>query len=110
MTFNDLIQVVQYNPGIGGSNVMVTGLPAQTFLNETYSGSLVRVDLLDEAGQPESFVRPLGVIHKRDEELTDAAEHFLRLLARHANDPPAPLPRNGHNNGSANGSPRAGAT
>lgn len=85
-------------------------LPAQTFLNETYSGSLVRVDLLDEAGQPESFVRPLGVIHKRDEELTEAAEHFLRLLARHANDPPAPIPRNGHNNGSANGSSRAGAT
>lgn len=83
-------------------------LPAQTFVNETYSGSLVRVDLVDEAGQAETFVRPLGVIRRRDEEVSEAAEHFLQLLERHANDLPAP-PLKPATTGSKDGSAKAGA-
>ncbi|TWU00151.1 HTH-type transcriptional activator CmpR [Botrimarina colliarenosi] len=68
-------------------------LPGQTFVNETFAGTLVRIDLVDEAGRPETFVRPLGVLRRRDDEVSQAAENFLQLLDRHANDSPEPLPR-----------------
>lgn len=63
-------------------------LPAPTFATETLAGTLVRVNLIDEAGEPEQFVRPLGVLHRRGEDLSAAAEHFMTLLERHADDPP----------------------
>lgn len=66
-------------------------LPAPTFAAESLAGSLVRVDLVDAEGGPESFFRPMGVLHRRDERLSTPAEHFLDLLKRHADDPPEPL-------------------
>ncbi|MEO0530957.1 MAG: LysR family transcriptional regulator [Planctomycetota bacterium] len=63
-------------------------LPAPTFATETLAGTLVRVNLIDTAGEPEQFVRPLGVLHRRGEDLSAAAEHFMKLLKRHADDPP----------------------
>ncbi len=63
-------------------------LPAPVFATETISGTLIRVKLIDQEGLPETFVRPLGVVHRRGEDLSVAAEHFLELLKRHADDPP----------------------
>ncbi|MEN0110986.1 MAG: LysR family transcriptional regulator [Planctomycetota bacterium] len=66
-------------------------LPAPTFVAETIAGTLRRIDLVEEAGNREAFVRPLGVLHRRQDGLSDTAEHFLRLLQRHADDPPEAL-------------------
>lgn len=68
-------------------------LPAPTFAVETIAGTLARIDLHDAAGKPDTFVRPLGVVHRRSEDLSPAAERFLSLLKRHADDPPAVAPR-----------------
>lgn len=65
-------------------------LPAPTFATEAMAGSLVRVDLIDSEGNPEAFCRPMGVLHRRGEDLSEVAEHFLDLLMRHADDPPEP--------------------
>jgi DNA-binding transcriptional LysR family regulator len=65
-------------------------LPATTFAAETLSGTLVRVDLATPDGKPDTFVRPLGVIRRRDEDLSSAATLFVNLLERHADDPPEP--------------------
>lgn len=66
-------------------------LPAPTFATEAMAGTLVRVDLVDSDGAPEAFYRPMGVLHRRGEDLSEVAEHFLDLLKRHANDPPEQL-------------------
>lgn len=63
-------------------------LPAPTFATETLAGTLVRIDLIDDKDRPEPFVRPLGVLHRRGEDLSTSAEHFMTLLKRHADDPP----------------------
>lgn len=76
-------------------------LPAPVFASETLAGTLARVNLIDESGQPETFVRPLGVIHRRGEDLSVAAEHFLELLKRHADDPPERPPARAVTNGAA---------
>lgn len=68
-------------------------LPKPIFATESLAGSLAAVDVRTSDGRPDSFVRPLGVLHRRDEEPTEAVEHFLRLLRRHADDPPEPAPR-----------------
>lgn len=66
-------------------------LPAPTFAAEALAGTLVRVDLVDTEGNPETFFRPMGVLHRRGEDLSEVAEHFLDLLKRHADDPPEQL-------------------
>lgn len=68
-------------------------LPAPIFVTETLAGTLARVDLVDESGEPKTMVRPLGVIHRRGEDLSDGATHFLQLLEAHADDPPTPMPK-----------------
>ena len=68
-------------------------LPAPTFAVETLAGLLVRVDLATAAGDPDTFVRPMGVVHRRNEDLSAPAKLFLDLLLRHADDPPEPLPK-----------------
>ncbi|MEQ8848090.1 LysR family transcriptional regulator [Botrimarina sp.] len=68
-------------------------LPTPTFAVETLAGTLVRVELMGEAGEVDTFVRPLGVVHRRSEDLSAPAQRFLALLKRHANDPPALLPK-----------------
>ncbi len=86
--FETMKRAIEVGDGVGL-------LPAQTFATEALAGSLVRVDLVDGEGVSETFVRPLGVIHRRGEELSDAAEHFLELLKRHADDPPEQRPTAG---------------
>lgn len=66
-------------------------LPAPTFASELISGTLARIDLAEEPGAGEPFVRPLGVLHRRGEDLSSAAQGFLDLLKRHADDPPEQL-------------------
>lgn len=83
--FETMKRAIEVGEGVGL-------LPAQIFAPEAIAGSLVRVDLVDDQGQAETFVRPLGVIHRRGEELSDAAEHFVELLKRHADDPPVQRP------------------
>ena len=63
-------------------------LPAPTFAAEVQAGSLVRVDLTHSDGTPDSFFRPLGVIRLRTEDPAPAAQRFIDLLQRHADDPP----------------------
>lgn len=67
-------------------------LPARTFAAEVAAGALVRVDLIDSKGSADTFVRRLGVFHRRGEDLSENAAHFLELLKSHADDAPYPLP------------------
>jgi hypothetical protein len=55
VTFKDLNQVILYTPLVGGSDVSVTGLPAQTFLNMAVGADVVRL------GASNFLVAPLGV-------------------------------------------------
>ena len=50
-------------------------LPRPTVWQEISSGSLSAVELADVA-----LVRPLGIVHKRNKQLTTAAQRFIELL------------------------------
>jgi DNA-binding transcriptional LysR family regulator len=63
------------------AGVGVSLLPAPTVEREAAGGSLKVVPL---AGL--NLVRPLGVIHRRDEELSSASKMFVDLLQSHAWD------------------------
>jgi DNA-binding transcriptional LysR family regulator len=69
-------------------------LPEPTVGREIESGSLVQIPV---EGQP--LIRPLGIIHRRDRNLSDTARQFIQLLQSHVTpaveiDSPAP-PENG---------------
>jgi DNA-binding transcriptional LysR family regulator len=77
----------------------VSLLPEPTIAREIESGTLVSVAI---EGQP--LVRPLGIIHRRDRNLSETARRFIELLqsetSRAANDDTALAPvseSNGHN-------------
>lgn len=70
-------------------------LPAPTFASEVAGGTLAKLDLSDRDGRVGSFVRPLGLLTKRDDRPSAASERFMQLLARHADDPPDVLPAAG---------------
>jgi len=59
----------------------VSLLPEPTIDREIASGTLVKVPL---AGAP--LVRPLGIIHRRDRELSETARRFVALLQSRAVD------------------------
>ena len=59
----------------------VSILPAPTVAREQEAGTLATVGL---AGQQLS--RPLGIIHRRDYELSETAQRFVKLLLSHADD------------------------
>ncbi|MGL4511829.1 MAG: LysR family transcriptional regulator [Lacipirellulaceae bacterium] len=61
-------------------------MPVATFAREVSLGALRRLDL--DFGEDTPFVRPLGIVRRRDETLGPAAERFVELLRAHANDPP----------------------
>jgi hypothetical protein len=54
-------------------------LPEPTVEREVTSGTLSKVQL---TGRP--LVRPLGIIHRRDRELSDTARRFVQLLQSRA--------------------------
>jgi DNA-binding transcriptional LysR family regulator len=54
-------------------------LPEPTIAREIESGSLVQIPL---EGQP--LVRPLGIIHRRDRNLSETAKQFIELLRSQA--------------------------
>lgn len=62
-----------------GSGVSL--LPEPTVERELATGSLVKVQL---TGRP--LVRPLGIIHRRDRELSDTARRFVQLLQSRASE------------------------
>ena len=53
----------------------VSLLPEPTVRREVEAGSLVIIRLADDV-----LVRPLGIIHRRDRDLSDAAQAFIELL------------------------------
>lgn len=59
----------------------VSLLPQPTVDRETAVGTLAAVPL---AAQP--LVRPLGIVHRRDRELSETAQQFVELLRAHADD------------------------
>jgi DNA-binding transcriptional LysR family regulator len=61
-------------------------IPAATFAREVELGSLRRLDLDFGDGAP--FVRPLGIVRRRDSTPGPAVQRFLDLMRAHANDPP----------------------
>jgi DNA-binding transcriptional LysR family regulator len=67
----------------------VSVLPEPTIVRELASGSLAGVPIADER-----LVRPLGIIHRRDRKLSQAAERFVALLQSQALESVevAPLP------------------
>ena len=62
-------------------------LPTPTFSAEVEDGRLVRVPLEVSTSSSDRFVRPLGVVRRRGEELSEPASRFLELLSEHADDP-----------------------
>ena len=62
-------------------NVGVSLLPEPTVTREVASGALAKVTIDGPA-----LIRPLGIIHRRDRKLSDAAEQFVRLLQSRASD------------------------
>jgi DNA-binding transcriptional LysR family regulator len=71
-----------------GSGVSL--LPEPTIEREMATGTLVKVQL---SGRP--LVRPLGIIHRRDRELSDTARRFMQLLQSRAGEANF-SPTNGH--------------
>jgi DNA-binding transcriptional LysR family regulator len=57
----------------------VSLLPEPTVERELSTGTLAKVALV---GQP--LARPLGIIHRRDRELSDTAQRFVRMLQTNA--------------------------
>ena len=68
----DNIETIKRAVEIGSG---VSLLPEPTIERELSTGSLVKVQL---DGRP--LVRPLGIIHRRDRELSDTARRFVQLL------------------------------
>ena len=73
-------------------------LPEPTITREIETGTLVQIPI---EGEP--LVRPLGIIHRRDRKLSEAAQRFIRLLQSDASRPaaeespvPAAIETNGH--------------
>lgn len=60
----------------------VSLLPEPTIAREIESGTLVEVPLDDV-----SLVRPLGIIHRRDRNLSETAKKFVQLLQSHIASP-----------------------
>jgi DNA-binding transcriptional LysR family regulator len=60
-------------------NAGVSLLPEPTVTREIETGTLVQIAI---EGQP--LVRPLGIIHRRDRNLSDAARQFIQLLQEEA--------------------------
>jgi DNA-binding transcriptional LysR family regulator len=52
-------------------------LPEPTVIREVQAGTLVAVPI-----EGETFVRPLGIIHRRGKELSATAQRFIELLQR----------------------------
>lgn len=71
----DNIETIKRAVEIGSG---VSLLPEPTIERELSTGTLVKVQL---AGRP--LVRPLGIIHRRDRELSDTARRFVHLLQSH---------------------------
>ena len=63
------------------TNSGVSLLPEPTVAREVAAGSLVQIPLSDV-----SLARPLGLIHRRDRELSDTAQAFIALLQSRAHD------------------------
>jgi DNA-binding transcriptional LysR family regulator len=61
-------------------------IPAATFAREVELGSLRRLDL--DFGDEAPFVRPLGIVRRRDATPGPAVQRFIDLLRAHANDSP----------------------
>jgi DNA-binding transcriptional LysR family regulator len=62
-------------------NSGVSLLPEPTVAREVAVGALVKIPLADVA-----LARPLGLIHRRDRELSDTAQAFIELLQSRAQE------------------------
>jgi DNA-binding transcriptional LysR family regulator len=83
----DNIETIKRAVEIGSG---VSLLPEPTIERELSTGTLVKVQLI---GRP--LVRPLGIIHRRDRELSDTARGFVKLLQSRAAETNQ-SPTNGH--------------
>ena len=83
----DNIETIKRAVEIGSG---VSLLPEPTVERELSTGTLVKVQL---TGRP--LVRPLGIIHRRDRELSDTARRFVQLLQSRASESNL-SPTNGH--------------
>jgi DNA-binding transcriptional LysR family regulator len=83
----DNIETIKRAVEIGSG---VSLLPEPTIERELSTGALVKVQL---TGRP--LVRPLGIIHRRDRELSDTARRFVQLLQSRAIESHF-SPSNGH--------------
>ena len=59
-------------------------LPEPTLRREVQRGTLVKVGLWTDPGEP-TFVRPLSIIHRRRRRLNPAVTGFIKLLCRRRN-------------------------
>lgn len=83
----DNIETIKRAVEIGSG---VSLLPEPTIERELSTGTLVKVQLI---GRP--LVRPLGIIHRRDRELSDTARRFVQLLQSRATETNSSI-SNGH--------------
>lgn len=101
----DNIETIKLAVTIGDGYAL---LPEPTLAREAAAGTLIKIPL---AGFEIS--RPLGILHRREESLSDTAERFIELLHSHAadlDDPssvpapaPASVPATGHATGGISG-------
>ena len=73
-----------------GSGVAL--LPRPTVWQEISSGTLAAIELSDV-----ELVRPLGIVHKRNKQLTTALQKFIELLQHDVAAPVQGVQLNGHN-------------
>ncbi len=67
------------------ANVGISLLPGPTVDRSVEAGTLVRLKLADV-----DWCRPLGIIHKRNRQLSKAADEFIRALKGHSEMPDEP--------------------
>jgi DNA-binding transcriptional LysR family regulator len=78
-------------------------LPEPTIAREIEAGTLVQIPL---EGQP--LVRPLGIIHRRDRNLSETAQQFIQLLQSQATASAEPSPSAVEAAAESNGHPAPG--
>ncbi|TWT88279.1 HTH-type transcriptional activator CmpR [Pseudobythopirellula maris] len=66
-------------------------LPEPTVTPEVAAGTLVKLSL-----EGEQLARPLGILYRRDRELSETAQRFIKLLQDHANETTTAAPTPSH--------------
>ena len=76
-------RAIEVNEGIGL-------LPAPTFATEAGNGSLVHIDIDSNGQENGKLMRPMGIVARKEQALSDMSQRFLDLLLKHKDSFGAP--------------------